>query len=129
MSYTIDTYWSKIVRYTEDNSDEIPEKLGVYEILTKGEDGYSRRYIGYSTDLRDRFLEHLSDSEENEDIYDGVRDEVCGFDYALLDLEADAKDAEQKLYDENGYDWNQARPEGSGRNLDIEVIEHNPGEE
>ena len=130
MSHTIDIYWSKIVNYTEDNSDEIPEKAGVYEILAKRNDGkYNRKYVGQTENLYSRYLEHLSDNEENSDIHDGLRKKTCGFDYALLESEADRKDTEQELYDEHDYDWNQVRPEGSGRNLEVEVVEHEPEEE
>jgi len=128
--HKIDIYWSKIFRYIEDNSDEIPEEAGVYEILAKRNDGkYNRKYIGQTENLYARYLEHLLDNEENSDIHDGLRKKTCGFDYALIESKEDRLDAEQKLYDEYKYSWNKQRPKGSGRNLDIEVIEHNPGEE
>lgn len=130
MTHIIPIYWSKIIPYRENNSDEVPEKAGVYEILVKRGDGkYDRKYIGQSNNLNDRFFSHMSDQEENENIKNGLKKHYCSFDYALLDSEEDRKDAEQKLYDKHGYDWNQVRPEGSGRDLNIEVIEHNLGEE
>lgn len=124
--HTIDVYWNGVVEYNEENGDKIPESGGVYEILVKkkDEDKYMRRYIGQTEDLNDRFYKHLSDDEENENIQDGVRKYVCGFDYAFINSEADRKDVEQKLYDKYQHSWNKERPKRSGRDLDIEVIEH-----
>lgn len=129
--HTIDVYWSKIIKYLEENAEDVPEKTGVYEILVKLKDKneYKRKYIGRAANLHRRYLEHLSDEEENENIHDGVRDYICGFDYALIGNEPDRKDAEKGLYEKHDYPWNEVPPEGSGRDLDIEVIEHNPGEE
>jgi predicted GIY-YIG superfamily endonuclease len=128
--HIIHVYWEDIVSYIEENGKQIPEDAGIYEILVKkkSENTYMRRYIGQTNDLRSRFFKHLSDEEENEDIRGGVSDFVCGFDYAELDSESDRKDAEQKIYDKYEYPWNKERPEGSGRNLEVEVIEHSPGE-
>jgi len=127
--HTINVYWDGVIEYDEDNGNDIPESAGIYEILVKkkDEEKYIRRYIGQTNNLTDRFYAHLSDEEENEDILDGVRKYVCGFDYALIDSEADRKDAEQKLYDKYQHQWNQERPEGSSRDLEIEIIEHNTG--
>lgn len=125
--HIIHVYWSGVRRYAEENSKNVPEKAGVYEILVKRNDGkYNRKYIGQTENLHTRYLKHLSNDEENEDIYNGIRKKICGFDYALIKSEDDRADAEQKLYDKHGYPWNKERPKGSGRDLDIEVIEHNP---
>lgn len=130
IKHTIDVYWNGVIKYIEENGDDIPEKPGVYEILVKTDDGkHNRKYIGQSDDLNDRFFSHQSDQEENEHIKNGLKKYYCGFDYALLDSEEDRKDAEQKIYDKYGHPWNKQRPEGSGRDFDIEVIEHNPGED
>ena len=127
--HTIHVYWKGVKRYTDENGEDTPDKAGVYEILTKrkDEDRYDRKYIGQAVDLRARYFDHLSNEEENENIHEGVRKWVCGFDHALLDLEADRKDAEQAIYDKHKHPWNKERPEGSGRSSDIEVVEHNPG--
>ena len=128
--HIIDVYWNGVIEYIEENSDDIPEESGVYEILVKNDDGkYYRKYIGQSDNLNDRYFSHMSNQEKNEDIKNGLKKYHCGFDYALLDPEDDRKDAEQKLYDEHGYSWNKQRPEGSGRNSDIEVVEHDSQEE
>ncbi len=126
--HTIHVYWKGVRRYTEENGEKIPEKAGVYEILVELEDKnkYRRKYIGQAEDLHKRYLEHLSDDEENENIYNGVRKYVCGFDYALIESMSDRKDAEKELYKKYNYPWNKVEPEGSGKDLDIEVIEHNP---
>lgn len=122
--HTIHIYWSRVILYTEENAQVIPEKSGVYEILVKGADGYMRRYVGQADNLNIRYLQHLSSEEENPKIREGVRNNTCGFDYALVDDEDDRKDAEKALYEKYDYIWNDKEPEGSGRNLDIEVIEH-----
>ena len=129
--YVIDVYWDGVIEYIEENAEDIPEEAGVYEILVKlkDKDEYGGRYIGRAAKLHKRYLEHLSDEEENKNIHDGVRYYVCGFDYALIENEADRKDAEKELYEMHNYAWNEIPPEGSGRNLDAEVIEHNLGEE
>lgn len=124
--YTIDVYWSGVEEYTEENGENIPEESGIYEILEKNEntEKYDRRYLGQTNDLRGRYYEHLSDDEENENISEGVSNLVCGLDFALIDDEDDRKDAEKGLYEKYDYQWNEIEPEGSGRNHDIEVEEH-----
>ena len=130
-SHVIHVYWRGVRKYLEGNSEAIPEDAGVYEVLVKkeGKNKYMRRYVGQAVDLRTRYLEHLSDEEENEDIYDGLREYVCGFDCAPIKLKADREDAEQTLYDRHKHPWNKERPKGSRRNLTIEVVEHNPDED
>lgn len=123
--HTIHIHWKGVGKYTEENSEDIPEKAGVYEILVKRNDGkYNRKYVGRSKNLHERFLEHLSGDEENDDISDGVRKYNCGFDYALLTSEDDRKDAEKLLYKKHKYPWNKEEPEGSERDADIEIVEH-----
>lgn len=130
-NHVIHVYWEGVRKYLEENSEHIPEGAGVYEILAKkkGKNEYMRRYVGQAADLRTRYSEHLSDEEENEDIYNGVREYVCGFSCALIELKANREDAEQALYDKYRHQWNKERPKGSGRNLTIEIVEHNPDED
>jgi len=125
--HVIHVYWEGVKGYTDENSEKIPNEDGVYEILVKqkGKNEYKRKYIGQTEDLQDRYYKHLSDEEENENIYEGVKKYICAFDYALIESEADRKDAEKGLYEKHNYPWNKTKPEGSGRNLDIEIIEHN----
>ncbi len=119
--------WSSIIPYAEGNADKIPESSGVYELLVKQANGkYLRRYVGKADkSLRQRFLDHLSDAEENECIKTRLQKNVCGFDYARLSSEDDIADAEQALYDKYSGETtcNQVRPEGSGRGDNIELVE------
>lgn len=124
-THTVHVYWEGIRRYTEGNGRDVPEKRGVYEILVKRNDGkYNRKYIGQTDNLNDRYFSHMSDQEENEYIRSGLKKYLCGFDYALIESKVDREDAEQRLYDKYRYPWNKVKPEGSGRNIDAEVIEH-----
>ncbi len=124
--HTIHIYWKGVKEYKEESKNQIPNDGGVYEILVKNKNTgkFIRKYIGQTEDLQQRYLEHLSDDEENSDIYNGVRKYVCGFDHVLVEDEDDRKDAEKNLYKEHDYSWNEQEPEGSDRNLEIEVIEH-----
>lgn len=119
----IEINWEGIIAYEEDNDYRIPEDGGVYEILVIQDDSkYSRKYVGKTDDLKRRYLEHLSDDEDNEDMKNGLKNYECGFDFALIDNEDDRLDAEQGLYDKYEYKWNNQRPEGSGSD-DYEIIE------
>ena len=97
-------------------------------ILVKQKDTgrYSRKYVGIADDLNKRYSEHLSPSEKNKHIYNGVRDWVCGFDYAFVETVKERKDTELGLYKKHKYNWNDIEPEGSGEYSSIEVIEHSP---
>ncbi len=115
--------WNGVISYKEENINRIPESPGVYEILTKNDNGkWDRRYVGSCDDFRRRFTEHLSDEEENENIRNGLKEYTCGFDYAVIENEDDYLDAEQGLYDKHEYGWNKNRPEGSGKG-DYEISE------
>lgn len=119
--------WSSLISYVEGNSEKVPESAGVYELLVMQKDNkYLRRYIGRADDsLRQRFLDHLSDEEENECIKERLQKYTCGFDYALVSSADDRADAEQALYDKYSGQaiCNQIRPSGSGRGNNIELIE------
>jgi excinuclease UvrABC nuclease subunit len=121
---TIVLQWSERIRWKAENAHLIPVKGGVYVLVTQRTDGkYYRDYVGQSSDLRDRFVAHLSASESNACIRRKLRDEVAYFRYALLPSEADRLDAEQALYDTYNPTCNQARPPGSGRGYDVELDE------
>jgi excinuclease UvrABC nuclease subunit len=85
--HTIHVYWKGVKRYTEKNGNDILSNSGVYQILIKkkDEDSYMRWYVGHADDLNDRYFQHLSDSEESENIRNRIDKYICGFDYALID--------------------------------------------
>lgn len=119
--------WEGVCEYEENNSYIIPQEGGVYEILVKNKNSgrFMRGYVGQAENLHKRYLEHLSDEEENSKIRESVREYVCGFDYALIGGEDDRKDAEKALYEKYDYAWNEKKPGGSGRDLDIKIVEYN----
>jgi len=120
--------WSKLIHFKLDYVNSVPEQAGVYEILErtkKNDEKYvlSRRYVGQADNLRERFRQHLSESEPDTCIKDLAKDVNSHFDYTLVEDEDDRKDAEQALYDKYRPKCNDIRPAGSGRQeIEIEEI-------
>jgi hypothetical protein len=117
--------WSASIPYLDGHEDDVPEQHGVYEILAQMEStdqrprAFRRKYVGRRDDLREAFVFHRSDDEENECIRTLVRDTKCRFRWAILGRVADRKDAEQAIYDKykagKRLECNDVRPEGSDR--------------
>lgn len=116
--------WSGRIRWTAENASFIPQKAGVYALITKHADGtHYRDYVGQSSDLHQRFLDHLSPSEPNACVRRKLRNEVAYFRYALVASRDDRLDAEQALYDSYSPSCNEERPAGSGRGYEVELDE------
>jgi excinuclease UvrABC nuclease subunit len=121
---TIVLRWSRRIRWVGENATAVPQKAGVYTLITKHADGkYYRDYVGQSENLVHRFLEHLSPSEPNGCVRRKLHDEVAYFRYALVASKDERLDAEQALYDSYGPTCNEQRPPGSGRGCDVELDE------
>ena len=70
------------------------------------------RWAGAS-DLEDRLLDHLSDSEENECIKTKVARFICGYEYAEVAKQSDRDGIEKFLYDHYPPECNQVDPGGT----------------
>jgi len=128
MARRINLNWSDLYEYVENNEIFIPNGIGVYEICARHKDGIDYKYyVGSSNRLSTRFLEHLSDEEENEGIKYGLRNYICSFRFAQLNNEDQMKDAEFGLYKKHSnvgaYEWNNIEPDPSSLDRNIEVIE------
>jgi len=100
--------WDSKVRYLNSNSHFIPESGGIYKVLRNdGVEGeLSRVYVGKASSLKNQYLKHLFDSEENECLKNNVQNKECYFKYALLAGEQHRQDAENHLLDNGTYECN-----------------------
>ena len=70
-------------------------------------------YVGQALNIYDRFLDHLSNEEENECIKEQVSKYVCGFEYTVISKQADRDGIEKYLYDHyNKFECNKVDPGG-----------------
>ena len=117
MTTAVKLEWTWVHPYESTRLWNIPQRAGIYEVMTKLKDSdrYRRDYVGQSTDLHHRAADHLSANEPNSCLRDTVQKYVCAFRYALVSPEADRLDAEQALYDKYRHRCNTSRPPGSGR--------------
>jgi hypothetical protein len=119
--------WSSRVKYDGKNSKYIPNKPGVYEIqgFHPESNTYTRKYVGQGKDLRQRFLEHLSENEQNVGLKDFLKSGRAFLRYSTWEDESARLDIEKGLYDQFRHSLNDGkyRPAGSGRHGEIEVIE------
>ena len=90
--------WTKRTALTEEIINNIPtNKSGIYRLTYKSNDGnYYVFYVGQAEDIRQRLLDHLSVSEENECIKDHLRTKECFFRYTVITRKA-VRDATERL--------------------------------
>lgn len=75
------------------------ESAGVYLLWVKlKNDKWRCFYVGQAKNIKQRLLDHLSDSEENECIKENVSKFVYGFEYAVISKQDDRNGAEKYLY-------------------------------
>jgi excinuclease UvrABC nuclease subunit len=95
--------WSNRYNHNEDDVQKYaPTSAGVYILLVKKKDSgkWRRYYVGQAKNLKQRLLDHLSDSEENECIKKKVTDKVVGFRTAIVSKQSDRDGIEKFLIDE-----------------------------
>ena len=100
--------WSDDIRYIDSNSERISTSGGVYMILRNdGVKGYlSNVYAGKAKNLRDRFLEHLSDEEKNTCIKNNLKNKECYFRYTVIYNEVGRQELEDQLLRNGKYECN-----------------------
>jgi len=122
--------WSERIEYYNEKKDDVPKEQGVYEIqgYMSNENEYTRRYVGSTDNLRNRFLQHLSDNEPNEKIKNFLREKKPFFRFTKTDDESMSKDIEKGLYDKHKHTLNDPEhpPPGSGKCTKITISEKNP---
>ena len=100
--------WSGDIRYVESNSEKILESGGVYKILRNDgkQNKFTRIYVGKAEDLKSRYLNHLSASEENSCIKNNLNNNECYFRYTVLSREVDRQNLEVELLRKGKYECN-----------------------
>jgi len=89
-------------------------KPGVYVLWVKREDGNAEMfYVGITTDLRQRLLEHLDEHETNECIRKHVSKWDCAFSYAFVEDSGDRLGIGQYIYNHYKPSCSIVAPEGN----------------
>ena len=89
------------------------ESAGIYLLWVKlKNDKWRYFYAGQAKNIKQRLLDHLSDSEENKCIKENVSKFVCGFEYAVISKQDDRDGAEKYLYDHYKPECNNVDPGG-----------------
>ena len=90
------------IEYTEVTvKKNVPEESGIYILLVSYENTTWRRlYVGQADNLKIRLLQHLSDSEKNNEIKTCVFKFRCIAIFATVRNQADRDSIEKFLYDE-----------------------------
>ena len=88
-------YSVTVIRYFN-----VPQMAGIYLLWNKHESGKWRCfYVGQAVNLKQRLLKHLTADEKNEDIKWNLKNNSCGFEYAVVDKQNDRDGIEKYLYD------------------------------
>jgi excinuclease UvrABC nuclease subunit len=106
--------WSVQHNHTTENVQSYaPESSGVYILLVRKESGKCKRYyIGQAKNLKERLLDHLAATEENECIKNKVKDKVVGFRFAKVGRQSERDGIEKFLYDKIDPKCNKEDPGG-----------------
>lgn len=106
--------WTKLSELNEDSIKSLLDNLsGVYRFSYYKEDdkNYYVFYVGQSKDIKKRFLEHLSENEENVCIRNFLT-EKCFFRYAKITKDYIRNAAERQMYKHYVPLCNSVEPEG-----------------
>ncbi|HXX05438.1 MAG TPA: hypothetical protein VEJ68_01310 [Candidatus Bathyarchaeia archaeon] len=129
MNCTLKVTWSEKVEYNTKNAKSIPSYAGVYEIQgrKKTDGGYTRRFIGVSSNLQEAFSKHLSEIEANDQLKQFLKDKKSFFRYVKISDELLRKDLQRGLYHKHRHSFvdNNNPPSGSGKYSKISVEENN----
>ncbi len=89
-------YLDQMVPYTYSNKDKVTSLPGVYAIT----DAFRNvKYIGQASDLRRRYEEHLSNSEQNLELKRFLANNPGSlFHYCIINNQYDRNIAERELY-------------------------------
>ncbi|MFH2142963.1 MAG: GIY-YIG nuclease family protein [Bacteroidota bacterium] len=106
--------WTKLTPLNATEIEKIStDTSGVYRLSYKHEDGnYYVFYIGKSTDIRKRLLEHIADSEPNLGIKKFYSSYECFFRYAIVKDEYVRNGAEKQLFLHYHPSCNDVEPSG-----------------
>ena len=107
--------WHGLFDYNEEKVKKVVINKGGNYMISVGltEGGYRPIYVGKSTQLETRLLEHLSTQEENECIRKRVNNNALYFRYCYVDSEDDRKNIEHTLYKKYSPSCNQQEPDGN----------------
>lgn len=113
--------WSRLLPLQTTEINNIPTGLsGVYRLSKKAADEkYYVFYVGKAADIKNRFLEHLSESETNAGLKQKLKSPGdVAFRYAVVTKEEIRSAAERQMYKYYAPECNIQEPEGSS---DIQV--------
>lgn len=93
----------------------VPRAAGIYLLWVKLTESNKWKcfYVGQASNLEQRLLDHLSESEENECIKTKVSIKVCGFEYTEVSTQNERDGIEKFLYDKYNPKCNQIDPGGT----------------
>lgn len=108
--------WSSFhASYTRGEVREyVPTGAGVYLLWVKlKNEKWKSIYVGQATNLEERLLSHLSNSEENSCIKNNILNYIVGFEYAEVAEQYQRDGIEKFLYDTYGCECNSQDPGGT----------------
>ncbi len=93
--------WSRFnspfkARYIENKVPAIPGIYVLYVLLEN--EKWECFYVGNSTNLHDTLMQHLTE-QENPKISENIKDYICGFEYATLELDEERAGVSKYLFD------------------------------
>jgi len=100
--------------YSEEEIEKyVPNEAGIYLLWVQLQSGKWRCfYVGKTKNLKERLLQHLSYSEENQCLKDKVSKYICGFEYVEVPSQSHRDGIEKYLYNHYSPDCNQVDPGG-----------------
>jgi hypothetical protein len=126
---TLKITWSEKVEYLSNNTESIPLNGGVYEIQgrKKTGDGYTRRYVGVTDNLKEAYTKCLAGNGSNEKLNQFLKEKKSFFRYVKINNEQTRKDLESGLFHKYRHSFIDStnQPSGSGKYVKINVEERN----
>lgn len=90
--------WSKLTPFDSNNVNSLGVDIeGVYRLSRKEGDKIFVFYVGKGN-IKDRLLQHLSETEDNDCIKATVKSYTCFFRYSIITSEDIRKATERKMY-------------------------------
>ncbi len=105
--------WSAAFPFQEEQNvkDNAPADKGIYLLLVQLiNDKWRCIYVGQSTNIQSRLLEHLSNDENNKNFKGQSSKYICGFKYCLVEQQEARNGIEKFLYNYFKPEYNDKDP-------------------